>query len=164
MTEKNKGGRPTIVLTDEQKKMVEHLAPYVKAEMIADSLGIGRNTFFKIVKRDPEVAILYKKGLASAVKDVSESLIEAARNGNITAMIFYLKTRGGFKETSRHEHTAPEGIAMLTETIDKKADELDAEEYMNLYGEKLDDQPIPDFDEPLDEPESPADESGDGAE
>ena len=60
MTEKNKGGRPMIVLTDEQKKELETLAAVLNTEQIADYFGISRRVFFNILERDDEVSALYK--------------------------------------------------------------------------------------------------------
>lgn len=96
---KNKGGRPAKVLTDEQVVQVEALAAFLTLEQVADYFGIGRTTFHSIMKRQPEVSERYKKGRMKAVVSVGKSLIDQAREGNTTAIIFYLKTQGGWKET-----------------------------------------------------------------
>ena len=64
MTDKNKGGRPLIVLNPQQKAEIETLAAVLTTEQIADYFGIGKTTFFEILDRDPEVSELYKKGRA----------------------------------------------------------------------------------------------------
>lgn len=96
---KNKGGRPAKVLTDEQVVQVEALAAFLTLEQVADYFGIGRTTFHSIMERQPEVSERYKKGRMKAVVSVGKSLIDQAREGNTTAIIFYLKTQGGWKET-----------------------------------------------------------------
>lgn len=109
MAEKNKGGRPMIKLTEEQKKEVETLAAVLSTEQIADYFGIGRTTFFEIIDRDAEVSELYKKGKARAVGFVAQNLIQKARLGDLGAQIFYLKTQAGWKETQRVEGTGSTG-------------------------------------------------------
>ena len=89
MTEKNKGGRPLIELTEEQKAEVETLAAVLSTEQIADYFGIGRTTWFAILDRDPEVSELYKKGRAKAVGFVAQNLIQKARGGYLGEQIFY---------------------------------------------------------------------------
>ena len=109
MTEKNKGGRPKIVLTNDQKIEVETLAAVLSTEQIADYFGICRTTFFEILDRDKEVSELYKKGKAKAVGFVAQNLIQKARSGDLGAQIFYLKTQAGWKETQRIEGAGDTG-------------------------------------------------------
>jgi DNA-binding CsgD family transcriptional regulator len=109
MSEINKGGRPKIVLTDEQKREVETLAAVLTTEQIADYFSISRRVFFDILERDEEVSALYKKGKARAVGFVAQNLIQKARTGDLGAQIFYLKTRAGWKETQRIEGAGDTG-------------------------------------------------------
>ena len=80
MSEKNKGGRPKIVLSEEQRKELETLAAVLSTEQIADYFGISRRVFFDIIDRDEEVSALYKKGKAKAVGFVAQNLIQKAKN------------------------------------------------------------------------------------
>jgi hypothetical protein len=93
----------TRILTAAEKAEVETLAAVLSAEQIADYLGMGRRTFYSVMERDEDVAARYKRGRARAVGAVAQSLITKARGGNVTAMIFYLKTQGGWRETDRLE-------------------------------------------------------------
>lgn len=117
--DKNKGGRPTITLSEEQIIQVEALAAFLTLEQIADYLGVGRTTFFSIMERQPEVSERYKKGRANAIGSVAKSLIQQAREGNTSAQIFYLKTQGGWKETSGLDLTSSDG-SMTPKTIIRK--------------------------------------------
>jgi len=109
MTEKNKGGRPLIVLTDEQRSELETLAAVLNVEQIADYFGISRRVFYDIMERDEEVSAQYKKGKARAVGFVAQNLIQKARSGDLGAQIFYLKTQAGWKETQRLEGAGNDG-------------------------------------------------------
>lgn len=99
----NKGGRPATVLNDDQLAQVEALASFLTLDQIADYFCIGRTTFHRIMERQEEVSVRYKKGRTNAIGTVAKSLIQQAREGNITAQIFYLKTQGGWKEGNQLE-------------------------------------------------------------
>ncbi len=92
-------GRSACSLTEAQIAEVETLAAVLTTEQIADYFGIGRRTFYSLMERDPEIAARYKRGRARAVGSIAQSLIAKARSGNTTAMIFFLKTQGGWRET-----------------------------------------------------------------
>ena len=94
---------PFTELTEAQRAEVETLAAVLSTQQMADYFGIGRTTFYGLMKRDPDVAERYKRGRAKAVGAVAQSLIAKARSGNVVAMIFFLKTQGGWRETDRHE-------------------------------------------------------------
>ena len=113
MTDKNKGGRPLIVLTDEQRNELETLAAVLNVEQIADYFGISRRVFYDIMERDEEVSAQYKKGKAKAVGFVAQNLIQKARSGDLGAQIFYLKTQAGWKETQRLEGAGNDGEHVL---------------------------------------------------
>lgn len=106
---KNKGGRPPKVLDTEQAAQVESLASVLSIEQIADYFGIDKTTFYEIMERQPEVSQRYKKGKSRAIGSVANSLLTQAREGNITAAIFYLKTQARWKETQGIEHSNPDG-------------------------------------------------------
>jgi len=98
------GGRPPIVLTEEQIAKVETLASVLRIEQIADYFGIVHSTFYDIMKRDPRVSKSYKKGKAQAVEGVASNLLAKCYAGDVPSMIFYLKTQGRWKEN----HDQPE--------------------------------------------------------
>ena len=100
--------RAPMTLTDAQKAEVETLAAVLTAEQVADYFGIGRRTFYSMMQRDEEIAARYKKGKARAIGAIAQGLINKARSGDTTSMIFFLKTQAGWRETSKIEHMLPE--------------------------------------------------------
>ena len=101
---KNKGGRPQLVLTNEQITQVEDLSGYLTCEQIADYFGIDRDTFLAIRKRQPEVFRHYKKGKSNKLSRYSKKLESLALEGNdTTALIFFLKTQGGWTTKVKKE-------------------------------------------------------------
>ena len=80
--------------------MVEHHAAIGTLHaQIAKLLGLSVNTLKKYYGEELEL------GLARANAVVSGTLFTEAKRGNITAAIFWMKTRGGWRETSRVEHS-----------------------------------------------------------
>jgi len=95
---KNKGGRPAVVLSNEQIAQVESLAAYLTCEQIADYFGISHITFQEIRARQEQVSFAYKKGKVKTIVDIAGSLISKARDGDTLSQIFYLKTQAGWSE------------------------------------------------------------------
>ena len=98
--EHKKSGRPATKLDTEQMAQVEALGAVLSIEQIADYFGISKPTFYEIMERQPEVSLRYKRGKAKAIGSVSQGLLKKARDGDNAAMIFYLKTQAGWKETT----------------------------------------------------------------
>ena len=99
-------GRKPKTLTPEQLSEVETLAALLTTEQISDYFGITRPTFNAIMEREPEILLRYKKGKARAIGSVARGLIQQARDGNLTAMMFYLKTQAGWREKDRIDENA----------------------------------------------------------
>lgn len=116
-------GQLARIVTEAEKAEVETLAAVLSSEQIADYLGMARRTFYDAMERDDDLAARYKRGRARAVGAVAQSLITKARGGNITAMIFYLKTQGGWRETDRLELSSHGGGAIqLARQVDIETD------------------------------------------
>lgn len=98
-------GRKPIEFDDKQIAQVEALASVLTLEQIADYFGISRPTFNAICERQPEVFLHYKKGKVKAIGNVAQRLLQQAQEGNLTAIIFYLKTQAGWKEVQQLDHT-----------------------------------------------------------
>lgn len=77
---------------------------------IAVVIGISPKTLRKYYRQELDTAA------AKANARVAERLFKVATEGvgkeAVTAMIFWLKTRARWHETSRHEHSGPEGAAI----------------------------------------------------
>jgi hypothetical protein len=80
---------------------------------LVDTLASGR----AIEERQPEVSTAYSKGKAMAIADVATSLYEQAKNGNIQAAKFYLKTHAGSREHETTTVTAsPDNVIQIIRT------------------------------------------------
>lgn len=114
---RKKTGRPATVLDKDQMAQVEALASVLTTEQIADYFGIGRQTFYDLMNRDESVFVRYKRGRAKAVGNIAQSLLKKAQSGDNAAMMFYLKTQAGWKETSATENTTT--VTLSTTLADK---------------------------------------------
>ena len=90
-------GRPKWIPPD--LKEVERIAENCLTEkQIAQCLGICRETLVQKKKVYLDFSDAIKRGQARTVKCIANKMVEQAKDGNITAGIFLLKTKGGFSE------------------------------------------------------------------
>jgi len=83
--------RPVIDIDPDK---VESLAAQgLTMEQIAHCVGCAPSTLYKHIGSEAELSEAIKRGRAKGVAQVSNALFQAARDGNITAQIFYLKNR-----------------------------------------------------------------------
>lgn len=64
---------------------------YIKE--IAAKMGISVTTVYDWMNKNPKIAAAIKKGRDKSIDMVENALFKSAINGNVTAMIFYLKNR-----------------------------------------------------------------------
>ncbi len=115
-------GRPSKTLTYEQEVQLEALASALSVQQIADYFGISRSLLFKIMADDPDIRARYDMGRAKAVEQVAAKLLEKAQKGDLAAIIFYLKTQAGWRETNRMEVSGPEGGPVQALDVSKLSD------------------------------------------
>jgi hypothetical protein len=100
---KGKSGRPRHKPTDESREEVRRLAGFgIPAEDIGLVIGVTRPTLIKYYRTELD------DGVAKANAHVAGFLFNQARAGNVTAQIFWLKTRARWKEPPV-EHTGEDG-------------------------------------------------------
>jgi len=122
-----------IIFSKEDCDKLELLASCLSLEEIATQFDIGLRTLEKIKERQPEVGAAYKRGVAGfksrAVTKLSQYINNPDLNQtNLTATIFYLKTKGGFVDASKLVER--EITKVKNDLIDIKAIE-DPKEFVN---------------------------------
>jgi len=112
-TSKDKGGRPPHLPDATTRNKVFMLSSVgTRHEDIATVLGISADTLTKYYH--DELA----KGRIEANASVAETLFKQAKEGNTTAMIFWLKSRAKWKETSQHEISGnPDGTPVNVQIV-----------------------------------------------
>ena len=102
-------GRPPYQPTDHSKVQVKTLAAVgIRHEDIASKMGIIADTLTKYYRQELD------EGRIDANAQIGKSLYEQAKAGNTTAMIFWLKTRAGWKETQVNELVGANGALLLS--------------------------------------------------
>jgi hypothetical protein len=112
-TDKTGKGRPPHLPTADTRIKVYTLSTVgTRHEDIASVLNISHDTLVKYYKDELD------KGRIEANASVAETLFKQAKEGNTTAMIFWLKSRAKWKETSQHEISGnPDGTPVEVKII-----------------------------------------------
>jgi phosphohistidine phosphatase SixA len=93
-----KAGRPPHLPNADTRNKVYMLSTVgTRHEDIASVLNISHDTLVKYYKEELD------KGRIEANASVAETLFKQAKEGNTTAMIFWLKSRARWKESTQHE-------------------------------------------------------------
>jgi hypothetical protein len=72
---------------------------------MADYFDIKFVTFQRMVQREPKLEAAIKNGKARIITEMAGLLVQKAREGNVTAMMFYLKTQARFSEWQENTTT-----------------------------------------------------------
>ena len=93
-------------------------------EQISRNLGIAYSTFKEYKKKYPDLLSALKKGKEVVDYEVENALYKAAINGNVTAMIFWLKNRKphGWKDRKEAQE-----IELQAKELELKAKKFDLE-------------------------------------
>ena len=124
-------GRPQFIKKDNDVKTVEALSiAGVTQKLIAQILKISEPTLRKHFREELDTS----KARANAV--ISQALFKNAKDGNVAAQIFWLKTQAGWKEKNYHELTGKDGDKLFDEPkqlieIRKVFDEIEFREPVN---------------------------------
>ena len=112
-----------FVPTDEQREKVKMLRCCgVAHAMISNVLGIPLRTLERHFREELD------HGLADANSQIAGALYQKALSGDTTAMIFWLKTRGGWRETVQNLN--------LSMDMRKRVDEYSDEELREIIGDR----------------------------
>jgi len=106
MNSKDKGGRPSKKLTEKDIIQVEALAAVCTKFQVARHFDMTEKTFRAVEQRQNEVFTAYRRGRAKAIAEVGSILLQKAKDGDMKAIQFYLKTQAGWSEKSSLELTS----------------------------------------------------------
>jgi hypothetical protein len=91
--------KPGLEITDEILSQIETMAGNgLTEQQIYRFYGIGHNYWAKLKKQNKALRRAFHKGKSQTLLAVSGKLMEMIRRNDRTAIIFYLKTQGGWKE------------------------------------------------------------------
>ena len=98
-------------------------------KQIHENLGITHNVWYKRCTEHPELRKAFMRGQTNMVAHVAGKLLTQINEGNVSATIFFLKTKGGWTEGT--EETKPENTEKQSLTIN----ETDPTEASKIYQE-----------------------------
>jgi hypothetical protein len=93
-----------------------------------NALGISRQTYYNWLKNDEDLKLEIEHSQEAVLDNVESKLLSAINDGNITAIIFYLKTKGkGRGYVERSELTGIDGQNLfevkIIDTLENDTDE-----------------------------------------
>lgn len=94
-------------------------------EQISKNLGISKVTFYKYKASCSELNELLKKSKEVVDYEVENALYQSAINGNVSAMIFWLKNRRPDKWRDKREHSE---IELMKQELQLRERKLELEE------------------------------------
>jgi hypothetical protein len=99
---------PRFKPTEDQRELVKRAAACgLTNEQVANVLGVSEATVKKYF------ALELHTSSDKANMAVAGALFKSAMGGNVTAQIFWCKTRLGWRETTTLEHTGRDGTPLL---------------------------------------------------
>ena len=131
--------RPYVWEVDENKKIVDKsifqqiedfAATGLTKKQIAFNMGINENTFNAYQERDGRVREAYDTGKAKGIQAVTNTLYSKAKEGDNTAMIFFLKNRDpeNWEDVQKRHHAGHDGGAVKITSITREiVDSVDDE-------------------------------------
>ena len=94
-------------------------------QQIANNLGIGLSTLKKYKNKSVAIRTALKKGKEVSDYEVENALYQAAINGSVSAMIFWLKNRRPDKWRDKREHSE---IELMKKELQLRERKLELEE------------------------------------
>lgn len=79
------------------------LAQGLTFKQLASAIGCSEDTLKRYRNKDPKLEEACQQGKAQGIAKVTNALFQSALNGNVTAMIFYLKNQAGWKDKLEFE-------------------------------------------------------------
>jgi transposase len=96
---------------EETRRLVKNLSAVgTRYEDIAAKLGISSDTLTRKYRQELD------DGRIDANATVANTLFQQAKSGNVTAVIFWLKTRAGWREKTQVEITGEDGGPVKIDT------------------------------------------------
>lgn len=116
-------GAPPHEPTRATRELVQlHTMVGTTQEALASIIGIDPKTLRKYYRDELD----HSKAKANAT--IGGALFNKAKSGDTAAMIFWMKTQAGWKETNVNEHTNPDGSLSMPSRIEIVAPKIENSE------------------------------------
>lgn len=114
---KKRGPKPCWEVTSDVIRKIEEMSGLMKQEEMWNYFGVCKDTWYDRKNKHPEMAEAIKRGKPKKKMFVASSLMNQIKNGNVAAMIFYLKTQGGWSEKKKVEISKPKSLPELPTSL-----------------------------------------------
>ena len=96
-------GRKMIEIDLEEVEKLSAIG--LNEQQVADSLGISVPTLERRKKDSEDFVSALKRGKAKGIAQVANNLFKQSKDGNVSAGIFFMKNRAGWKDKTETEHS-----------------------------------------------------------
>lgn len=122
-------GRPAWEPTDEQRRLVEHYVSLgYTQEQVAALLETSVDSLARHCRRELDL------GALTVNAKIGGKLYQKAMAGDTASLIFWAKTRMGWKETTLTEHGVTSELASLIERVDGRTRTIDSKPVFEILG------------------------------
>ena len=97
----------------ELEKLKSLAASGIRISDIAGIYQMSRTTLYELMKHNPDIRTYIDMGKSQALYNVAQTLYSKAISGDLTAAIFYLKTRGGWKDESENQGANMQSVRIV---------------------------------------------------
>lgn len=101
-------------------------------EQMAHALGFGPKKFTTMLRATPELRWAIKAGKSIGIEFVTGKLMSLIKRGNVSAITFYLKVKGGWNEKSILELVPPESVPSISEDLLSALEDTELEQLSEL--------------------------------
>lgn len=111
-----------VEMTDEDRATIKELAAHgMNIEQIANVMNYRRRTLYRRIFKDDELKAVIEEGRSEGLAQVTKTAFQLAVSGECPPMtMFFLKTRGGWRETDKKD----EGASDLPKNIEITKDNV----------------------------------------
>lgn len=104
-------GRPSLYKEEYCRELIEHMKEGFSLESFAGKIGVCKDSLYAWRDAHDEFSDAIKRGQAASQYKWEYKLSQSVDNReiNATSVYFALKCRFGYKETTAHEHSGPDG-------------------------------------------------------
>lgn len=121
---KNSIGRPTKYKKEYCQMLEDYLAEGFGMESFASKINVNQDTLYEWCKKFPEFSESQKRGFSRGYERFEKigqsGMVGKLPGFNVTAWIFWMKNRYGWRDRQEVDHKSSDGTMSPTQEIDLK--------------------------------------------
>ena len=116
-SDRKKPGTKIVVFGSKEAEILENGSSLSQRD-IASQVGISVSCLHSVFRRQPDMRLIWSRGRAAVVHEMTNLLLEQCRNGNIPSLIFFAKTQNPLFQSQEVKDYIKELEEALMETHD----------------------------------------------